>query len=748
LNTLFTEVRYDLGHLISIISLGELALPDIQRPFVWKNAKVRDLFDSMYKGYPIGYLLFWQSGADTNARQIGTNAKQKVPKMLIVDGQQRLTSLYAVINGIHVMRDNYESEAIEIAFSPLREEFAVADAAIRRDPTFIPNISSVWHTDQYDVVENYLASLGATRELSEDNRKLIKSSISRLVSIRSYPFTAVELSSTLDEEQVANIFVLINSAGKTLNQADFILTLMSVFWEDGRAALEAFCRTARMPSTGAASSFNHYITPDPDQLLRVAVGLGFRRARLKYVYSILRGKDLETDMFSDALRDAQFAVLAEAQSKVLNLQYWHDFQKVLLLAGYRSASMISSQTAVLYTYVFYLIGRTECSVPEHILRRALARWFFMSSMTGRYTSSPESTMDFDLARMQEVHETKEFLDVLERACDERISEDYWSLTLPAELATSAARSPALFAYFAALNMLEARALYSEHKVRDLMDPATAGQRNALERHHLFPKAYLKTLGITSTRETNQIANFALIEWGDNDNISDEAPATYAPVMEKGVLKRDLERMYYWHALPDGWATMDFQTFLQRRREAIAAVVRAAYELLAGAGASDKPHETPVAELIAGGESTGVEFKSTLRTNLHTRLPDPRIELSALKTIAGFLNGTGGTLVVGCDDAGEPIGLELDGFENEDKLYTHLMNLIRDRLSPQNRHAIFIHPRFEDIDGKRVLSVQCLAARSPVFVIDGPLERAYLRAGATTNELTASQFSAYAKERFL
>jgi uncharacterized protein with ParB-like and HNH nuclease domain len=104
--TVFTKVDYDLGALIKFIGLGEIGLPDIQRPFVWKNAKVRDLFDSMYKGYPVGYLLFWQNGLAADTRTIGTDTKQKPPRLVIVDGQQRLTSLYAVVKGIPVVREN------------------------------------------------------------------------------------------------------------------------------------------------------------------------------------------------------------------------------------------------------------------------------------------------------------------------------------------------------------------------------------------------------------------------------------------------------------------------------------------------------------------------------------------------------------------------------------------------------------------------------------------------------------------
>lgn len=229
---LFKQVSYSLSSLVEFIALGQIGLPDIQRPFVWPNAKVRDLFDSMYRGYPVGYLLFWQNGlVNHESRTIGGEKKQKYPSLLIVDGQQRLTSLYAVMKGVPVIRENYVPESIEIAFNPLTESFEVADAATRRDPAFIPNISLLLgdKADLFETVDSYLTRLSAARELSDAEKKQVKSAIQNLSSLRAFPFTALELASTVSEEEVSEVFVRINSKGTPLNQADFILTLMSVF---------------------------------------------------------------------------------------------------------------------------------------------------------------------------------------------------------------------------------------------------------------------------------------------------------------------------------------------------------------------------------------------------------------------------------------------------------------------------------------------------------------------------------------
>jgi hypothetical protein len=202
-----------------------------------------------------------------------------------------------VIKGVPVVRENYDSERIEIAFNPRAGKFEVADAAIKRDKSFIPNISVVWAkgADLFEIVDTYMEGLASTREISADEKRNIRRAFSKLQNLSSFPFTALSLRANIDEEQVAEVFVRINSEGKQLNQADFILTLMSIFWDEGRAQLEAFCRNARKPTIGQASPFNYIFKPDPDQLLRVSVNVAFRRARLKSVYSMLRGKDLETE---------------------------------------------------------------------------------------------------------------------------------------------------------------------------------------------------------------------------------------------------------------------------------------------------------------------------------------------------------------------------------------------------------------------------------------------------------------------
>ena len=453
LKTCFKRVDYDLSNLLNYIKMGDIGLPDIQRPFVWSNAKVRDLFDSMYRGFPVGYFLFWENALATHTRVIGIDDRaHRIPNRLIVDGQQRLTSLFAVFTGTPVLDDDFKERQIEIAFNPLEGKFDVTDATHRKDPTWISNISALWTEGRntYQNIKRYLEAVKAKGPVSEEDEKTISDNLDRLFDLQKYPFTALEIAPTVDEEQVADIFVRINSEGVKLNQADFILTLLSVFWEDGRKQLETFCRAARKPpQNGKASPFNHFIEPDAGQLLRVAVAYGFNRGRLKSVYQILRGKDVDTGIVSVEQRETQFKVLRDAQAVALDLTNWHQFLSALVGAGYRSKEMVSSETALIYAYVFYLIGRVRHRVPEHQLQKSIGRWFFASTLLGRYTNSPESTMDGDLNALKPVSTPEEFIAKLDSMIDTRLTNDFWTITLPDSLDSSSARNPELFAYVAA-----------------------------------------------------------------------------------------------------------------------------------------------------------------------------------------------------------------------------------------------------------------------------------------------------------
>ena len=568
------------------IDRGEIALPDIQRPFVWQNSRVRDLIDSMYRGFPVGYLLFWEGGTADGVRHILLEPKQKrEPRYLIIDGQQRLISLFAVFRGQEVLDSKYNKRKIAISFRPGDGRFEVADASIHGNPEWIENISGLLNSSESSrkLVNKFIDKLSDHKgQLSEDDKEDIGHNLDQLFDLKKYLFTALEIGPDSDEQEVADIFVRINSKGVNLKQADFILTLLSVFWDEGRKELEDFCSKSRIPQARGQepSPFNHFISPKPDQLLRVSIAYGFGRAQINSVYQILRGKDPKTGILDEKFRDQQFDRLKKAQAETLNLTHWHQYLNSLVGAGFRSQAMISSETAIVYSYVFYLIGKVRFRLPYDVLQKAIGRWFFVASLTGRYTSSSETAMDRDLVVIRGIRSGDDFIEKLDEIISDKLTGDFWMTTLPSQLSTSAARSPILFAYMAAQCKLHAPVLFSPGKyISELVDPAVKPKKKALEKHHLFPKAWLEKNGVSGRSEINQIANYALIEWPKNISIGSKGPQDYVPELREGIPEAEWLRMNEMHALPDGWEHMEYPVFLKERRKLMANIIRRGFAKL-------------------------------------------------------------------------------------------------------------------------------------------------------------------------
>lgn len=718
--TVFKDANYTVSGLLSRIKHGEIALPDIQRPFVWSNSKVRDLFDSMYKGFPVGYILLWSTDADTDSRKIGLDNKQTTPSLLIVDGQQRLTSLFAVINAKAIVSKDYSERLIRIAFRPRDMLFEVTDAAIEKDPEFIADISLVFAGGFHTFTNEFLNKLEAYRnvELSNEEKDRLVENIDRLKDLQNYPFQAIELERTVDEEHVADVFVRINSKGILLNAADFILTLMSVHWDEGRHELEKFSRSAKTLNTaGKPSPFNHFIDPEPDQLLRSSIGLAFQRARLQYVYSVLRGKNLDTGQFSKEYRDVQFEKLKIAQNAVLNLTNWHEFLKCLSQAGFRSKRMITSETTVMYVYTLWLIGRINYKVDYKNLRRVISRWWFMSQTTGRYTSSPETQLESDLNLIRNIPESapEKFCETLDHVVRDTFTRDYWDITLPNRLNSSSAKSPTLVAYWASLITLEADALFSDQKVSVLLDPVVTKTKN-VERHHLFPKAYLSSININDPKRVNSIANMAFVDWTENSTISNKSPLEYWPKMISGMNSEQLKRQIEWHALPVGWEQLDFLEFCEKRRKLIARVIEKGFKKLLIDHSNVASFEPlSIKKLITNGESNNLEFKELARWS-HGTEHKGKSEHIIVKSVAGFMNSEGGTLVIGVNDNGSVTGLDRD-YEtiskgNRDGYELFLRQLLKNNIDGTLPNLYRIS--FEEIEGKDVCRIDVFASSKPVF----------------------------------
>lgn len=585
-NELFTNIPSKVKNLVDDVRIGKIGLPDLQRPFVWKDNKVRDLFDSMLRGYPIGYVMLWESPSDYEEKKssIGDNKKiYEEPKELVIDGQQRLTALVAAMYGVKVRNKSYGEREIKISYNPLTREFAVWTTAIDRDQEWVTKISDVFLAKENNSFTKfrraYINGLNDARikkgelELTDEELDLIEDNLNDLLGLEDFSLPTLEISVSADEQDVADIFVRVNSGGQNLNENNFIQTLIAVYEKDVHDKITKFCQDSRIPKDG--TSYNQIMEIDPQHLVRMAVGVGFHRARLRYAYMLLRGKNLETGKYSDETRTQNLTIFKDALEDVMNLNNWHAFLNCISRAGYISNKIIASSNAVVFSYVLYLIGKLEYKVDSVRLNQIISKWFFMSAITYFYTGSTESEVERQFADLRSVHTADEFIDYLERTIASRFTDDYFSLTLPNELNTSSAISPAWYGYIASQIVLNNPMLFSTSTLTTYLLPGASGTKNAIDKHHIYPKNYLTQIGYTTDRDRNQVANFTYLDYVTNIDISDDAPAVYVERYKEKL--GDEYRVHCAnHALPEHFETMEYMEFLKQRRLLMAQIIKKAF----------------------------------------------------------------------------------------------------------------------------------------------------------------------------
>lgn len=577
----FNNTTYELGNLVADVDSGIIALPDLQRPFVWKDTQIRDLIDSLYKGMPTGLIILWKigDGDGYKPKAIGEN-KSTTPNRLVIDGQQRLTSLFTVFTGNSVLNKNYNWKNPSIAFNPLTEEIQVLNSSIKKDPEWIDNITEIFSSSLFSLVNNYCKNLEEKKpEIDIDNEK-IGERLERMKNIWHYSISVLELSSELDPEEVSEIFVRINSKGKVLNQSDFILTLMSVYWDKGREDIENFVMECKFPSEGSASPFNTIkAQPESEHLLRPSVALSFLRGRLKYAYLILKGRNLENKTTTKEERDKNFELFKKAQEQTLNIKNWHDFVNIIEAIGFINYELlISSKFAFYACYGLYLIGKEKFNVPYNELNRIIQKWFIFSQLTQRYTSSPESIYEQDLSNFR--REDSDFIGVLNRIMNSELTEDYWTITLPERLISSV-NNYAGKVYTASKIYDGDNMLFSKATLRDHLNPLIKSTKKSVDIHHIFPKNYLIKNGINDKRDYNQQSNMIYIEYKDNIKISDKSPDEYWDLMVNSLGDADKEDLLNNYTekyeLPNEFWNMDYFEFLQERRKLMAKQIRNYFE---------------------------------------------------------------------------------------------------------------------------------------------------------------------------
>lgn len=586
---LFDNIPSKVEDLLSDVKNGRIGLPDLQRPFVWKDNKVRELLDSMMKGYPIGYIMLWASPEDyENTGYIGKNDKiYKQPDDLVIDGQQRLTALLAAMYGVTIKDKDYKERKIRISFNPLTREFDVWTPAFERNPEWISEISSVFMADQEHNISKlrkaYIRKVNEGRvkngesELTDDEEDIVEQNINDLLNLNIYSLPTLKINSKADEEDVADIFVRVNSGGQNLTEKNFIETLIAVYDNAVHDKINKFCAESRIPANG--TSFNQILQVDPSHLIRMAVGVGFRRARLRYAYMLLRGKDLKTGEITQDVRQDNLRIFKEALDEVTNLNNWHAFMNIFASAGYLKGNLVASSNAVVFSYVLYLIGKYDYKVPSLKLQKIICKWIFMSTITGFYTGSTESEVEKQFADLRDVSNADEFVAYLNAVIANKFTDDYFEYSLPAELNSSSATSPAWYGYIAAINVLGTPMLFSTAPLSQYFVLGTSGDKNSVDKHHIFPKHYLEKIGYSNDRDRNQIANFTYLDYATNIDISDNPPIEYVGRYREKLGEEGYKLACAQNALPENFEQLSYPEFSNKRRLLMAQIVKKAYNEL-------------------------------------------------------------------------------------------------------------------------------------------------------------------------
>lgn len=583
--------------LVTWVKSGEIAIPEIQRPFVWDSTKVRDLMDSLYQGYPVGYVIAWRN---PNVRL--KDGKLSEGKKVLIDGQQRVTALTAAILGQPVINKEYKKVKITISFHPMEERFEVFNTAIKKDNAWIPDISRIITGEERvsRVVKTYCENNpNAEEEQVEDALEKLKSLIKKQIGL-------IELDAELDIETVTEIFIRINSKGVVLSQADFAMSKIASnviyggntlrkcidyfchlavapeFYSHITEVDREFCETEYLPKISWLRHENDDLyDPDYSDLLRVAFTSEFNRGKLSDLVSLLSGRNFEKKVFEEEIAEQSFVRLKQGVLNFVNETNFKRFVMIVKSAGFVHSSLISSQNALNFAYILYLKLRAE-RVNDAEIESAVRKWLVLSLLTARYSGSPESTFDFDIRQIA----SRDYKGYLAEVIAANLSDGFWNVGLVQQLNSASSNSPAFNVYLVALCKFNHKGFLSKDiSVKDLI-------QHKGDIHHLFPKDYLKKTGLTKGAY-NQVANYVYMQTEINIKVGNRSPFDYFSILKEqcqgGELRfggiNDIELLkanLKENDIPGSIMEMtidNYDDFLEERRKLIANKLKTYFEAL-------------------------------------------------------------------------------------------------------------------------------------------------------------------------
>ena len=596
--------KHGVETILNWVKTKEVAIPEIQRPFVWEAKQVRELIDSLYRGYPVGYLIV--SRSHEMKLKDGTLSKGQ---RILIDGQQRVTALMTSILGITVLDDEYKERVIKIAYNPFAKDdeeiFEVQDQSHLKSKKWIEDISVFFKPDfdMWSFVEKYC----------EDNPEMTRNEFAKKVNaihdIKNKELGVIELSADLDIETVTDIFIRINSKGKGLSQADYAMSKIAADEKYGgnvlRKAIDYFCHVAVKPSFYLKLKENDkafvesdlgkemawlkddnstIYDPSYEDMLRVSFVHMFSRGKLKDLVSLLSGRDFEAMDYKEAIAEDSFRKLTKGIKHFMHQYYFEQFVLAIKNAGFISNKLINSKSALDFAYSVFLKLILSDEVDKVEIKRYVSKWFVMSILTGRYSGSPETRMDMDIRNINE----KGVVRYLKEIEDAELSEAFWNYGLVQRLETPNSSAPALSTYFAAQIVNGDKGLFSATStVRDLY-----GASNV---HHIFPKHYLQKVDKLNVRSIyNQVANYTYLDTPVNIKIGEKAPNEYFKDAFESAEKfntvfgypmtvKDLEENLKINCIPLEIKDWDFNSYLEKflpeRRKMMAKKIEEYYKNL-------------------------------------------------------------------------------------------------------------------------------------------------------------------------
>lgn len=597
-DTKFSLNQTPISTILAWVESGAIAIPEIQRPFVWTSTQVRDLMDSLYQGYPVGYIITWQN-PDVKLKDGSTSQGKRI----LIDGQQRITALRAAISGLNVVDKKYKKRRIAISFNPLTEEFRTRTSSTERGKEWISDIAEVM-VNGYDTltfVDEYVARNPGT------TRQEINSRLNRLIQIKNKQIGEIQLSPSLDINIVNEIFVRINASGVNLSNADFAMSKIAVYEKDPgdemgmrlRKFIDYFAHLSATPDqfkdiaqndtefaktdyfakiAWLKNETDDLYDPTYNDIIRVVGLTQFTRGKLGDVVSLLSGRNFETRQDEKEIADLSFQKLEKGLYQFTNENKFKQFvQNILRGSGYDEPNMLIARNAVNYAYAMYLrlldIGVNHADANS-LVRRLLA----ISLMTGRHSGGFETQFEQDIKRIQSAGDMAKFIATLE---EQELSDVFWNSTLVDEFDKPTTNNPFWHMFIAAQNKLLKQSFLSKNNIaRDLATD---------DIHHIFPKNYLVKHGYDKSKY-NRIANFVHLRNDINISVSDLAPREYLGDILSGgnnhhsdiVNEAEMINNFEDNAIPKILLQAevdDYDEFLRQRQVLMAEMVREYYKTL-------------------------------------------------------------------------------------------------------------------------------------------------------------------------